>query len=138
MAVEDEAQSWLDRPAGDLSDAAPDTVEDIRAHAVQMHGLVNMAARLGVTFDAQAAIRKGTSLAAARRAVLDAAAEADEKRETITGYAPTPHDPAPSSAAAGERTRAAFRRGLTGGGPSRASQTPDPNRIDPAARPRRK
>lgn len=50
---------------------------DERARCEGLVGLVATANRLGVSFDARAAIRKGMSVSAARAAILNTAAEGD-------------------------------------------------------------
>lgn len=57
----------------------------VAAEGSRCAGLVSLAAqadRLGVNFDASAAIRKGMSVASARRSILDAAADADGEETT--------------------------------------------------------
>ncbi|RWQ35841.1 MAG: hypothetical protein EOS20_17360 [Mesorhizobium sp.] len=53
-----------------------------RRRCTELAGLSAQADRLGVSFDASEAISKGVSVAAARTAILDAAAEGDAEETT--------------------------------------------------------
>lgn len=90
--------------------AQPDAAAAERARAAGIFGVANQAARLGVKFDASKAITAGTSVAAARKAVLDAASEGDAGKELVTQHT----QPQGNSATTPDKARAAFKRGLTG------------------------
>lgn len=98
-------------PAAGRPAAPVDAVTAERQRSAGLFGVAEQAARLGVKFDAAKAITNGTSVAAARKAVLDAAASEGEAAPLVSTNTRRPQG---NTAVAPERARAAFKRGLTG------------------------
>uniref|UniRef100_A0A9E7ZVJ2 Uncharacterized protein n=1 Tax=Bosea sp. NBC_00436 TaxID=2969620 RepID=A0A9E7ZVJ2_9HYPH len=68
---------------GQVDDAVARAVADANQRSFGLTKLANFAAKQGVTFDLDSAINGEISLAAARRQIADAVAEADEATLTL-------------------------------------------------------
>lgn len=68
--------------------AAPDAAAIERNRSAGLASLIPQASKLGVSFDLSKAITEGTSVDAARAAILDKAASSDEAATTVTAHQP--------------------------------------------------
>lgn len=95
----------------DEEDDGADAATAERKRCMGLAALQTQADRLGVDFDASAAIAKGMSVEAARKAVLDAAAEADAP-DTSAVAAPKNRESKGATSLSADQKQAAWKKAM--------------------------